>query len=149
MTDAKTALGPGEVLIREGLFKFPDASCPRPRLVAGRCAACGNIVFPKLDLCPQCSSDRLLEEVELGPRGTIYTYTVARQAFPGFDVPYVIAAVTFPEGVHVLGHVETSDVDAIRIGQEVEVRIGAIKTNMAGDKVISYKFAVVGRNGRS
>lgn len=149
MTETKTRLEAGEVLIREGLFKFPSSPEGKPRLIGAKCARCGNHVFPKLDFCPKCKSDQPLDEVELSTRGKIFTYTVARQAFPGFEIPYVIAAVRLPEGVDVVSHIQTSDVDSVRIGQEVEICVGPIKTNMSGDKVISYKFTPVNsKNGR-
>lgn len=145
--EPSAALGPNEVLLREDLFELPTAPGGEPRLLGSRCPSCGCHVFPRLDLCPNCDSDEPTERVVLGSSGTVFTYTVARQALPGFDVPYVIAAVRLEEGVDVLAHIETDDVDEVRIGLPVKLSVGPIKTNSLGQTVLCHKYRPAGGVG--
>lgn len=63
------------------------------------------------------------EEVSSGI-GIIYSCTVVRRdGQPGFKdrTPYVTALVDLDEGIRVLSEIVTDDVDAVRIGQRVEL----------------------------
>src|SRR3990172_6393896 len=69
--------------IQEGLFTWPSE---RPQLLASRCRACGELCFPKQDACPACAA-RDVEEVALGRRGTLWTWTIQR--FPPPTPPWI------------------------------------------------------------
>ncbi|MGH2506886.1 MAG: Zn-ribbon domain-containing OB-fold protein, partial [Ktedonobacteraceae bacterium] len=68
-----------------------------------RCDACSRAVFYPRSLCPHCHSDQLSWFTATG-KGTIYSYTVAHQAFGSFasDAPYVIAIVELAEGARMM-----------------------------------------------
>ncbi len=56
----------------------------RPRLLGTKCAGCGSIFFPRETVrCrnPACGS-RVLEETELSPRGTLWSFTGAEYQPP-------------------------------------------------------------------
>ena len=66
-----------------------------------KCRACGAWVFYPRPRCSTCLSDALDWHTVSG-RGTVYTYTVARQAtHPAFagQVPQLLAIVELAEGV--------------------------------------------------
>jgi uncharacterized OB-fold protein len=85
------------------------------KLVLKRCAACGKLHFYPRAICPHCFSDRT-EWHEAAGTGTIYSYSVMRQA-----IPFAIAYVTLVEGVTMLTNLVDCDLDALRIGQKVRV----------------------------
>ncbi len=95
----------------EGWFTVDDD----PRLIGGRCRKCGSYFFPRESFfCrnPLCNG-REFEEVELGRRGTLWSYTDAQYQPPPPYIPrtdpyepFAIAAVELAEEkVVILGQV--------------------------------------------
>jgi len=94
---------------------FWDAAA-RGKLLIKKCLACGELHYYPRANCPFCFSDRTQWQ-ETSGRGTIYSYSVMRRA----PVPYAIAYVTLAEGVTLMTNIVDCDLDAIRIGQKVEL----------------------------
>ena len=86
------------------------------RLLIGKCASCGKPHYYPRAICPLCGSDAT-ELVEASGRGTVYSYSVMRRV----PVPYALAYVTLDEGVTMMTNIVDCDLDAIRIGQRVQV----------------------------
>jgi uncharacterized OB-fold protein len=127
---------------RQTVF-FPSAAPWREengrlRLSGSRCPACKASAFPHHSICPACGSDAQ-EKVELSDTGTIYTFSHIHIAPKGFAVPYTTAYVDLPEGVRLFGQIEGPQ-SAIEIGQNVAVVLGPVRTDEAGNTVLSYKF---------
>lgn len=91
------------------------------RLVLQRCDSCGHIRhYPRM-LCPLCQSFDV-SPVDGGAEGTVYSWTVAHQAFspdPPAPVPYTVVTVDFPSGARVVGLLD-GDV-SLRIGLPVRL----------------------------
>ena len=87
-----------------------------------RCNDCSAWVFYPRSRCSSCLSDAL-EWREVSGRGTLYTYTIARQpTSPHFasEVPQRLAVVELDEGVRLTTtFVDVAD-DAIEIGMLLE-----------------------------
>ena len=101
---------------------FPDnetfwKAAGEGRLLVKRCAACSQYHWFPRTLCPFCFSDRT-EWKEASGRGTVYTFSVTRRAGP---IPFAIAYVTLEEGPTMLTNLVDCDLDAVRIGDEVQV----------------------------
>ena len=92
-----------------------------------RCDACGRAVFYPRTLCPLCFSDTLSWIVASG-RGSIYSYTVAHQAFGPFaaDVPFVVAIVELEEGVRMMSRIVGAAREQVEIGKAVQVTFEAV-----------------------
>ncbi|MBB5157256.1 Zn-ribbon domain-containing OB-fold protein [Saccharopolyspora phatthalungensis] len=103
----------------------PDVFHPDPpTLLGSRCPMCAGKVFPPRDVCPRCGEANEEHPVELSRQGTVYSYTVVRQAPPGLTTPYVLACVDLPDDeVRVLSRIEGGDPAAVAIG--LPVRLGA------------------------
>ena len=95
----------------EGLFTMDPLA---PRLLGTQCRACGTYFFPaEKTFCRNPRCDRAdLQEVELSPNGTLWSYTSANYKPPAPFVakepfePFAIAAVELEqEGLTVLGQV--------------------------------------------
>jgi uncharacterized protein len=95
-----------------------------------RCAVCARSVFYPRALCPHCHSDQLAWIVATG-KGTIYTYTVAHQAYGTFasEIPFVIAIVELEEGVRMMTRIVDAPRERITIGALVQV---SFQTNAEG-----------------
>ncbi|MGD9942707.1 MAG: Zn-ribbon domain-containing OB-fold protein [Burkholderiaceae bacterium] len=87
------------------------------RLLVKYCNACSEPHWYPRPLCPHCGSERTEFRPASG-RGTIYSLSVTRRAGP---VAYAMAMVTLDEGVTMMTNIVDCDLDALRIGQAVEV----------------------------
>lgn len=115
--------------IIDGLFDCPSDD---PRLLVSRCRKCGTIAFPKRPFCtnPDCAKKREnVEEVRLGKRGKVYSYSCQIYQPPApfrmepFE-PYALGMVDFPEGLRVWGMFTRKD--NLEIGMEVETVAGRL-----------------------
>lgn len=87
-----------------------------------RCQTCLRAVFYPRAICPHCHEDRL-EWIVASGKGTIYSYTVAHQAFGVFaeDVPFVVALIDLPEGVRMMSRIVDAPRERVTIGAAVQV----------------------------
>ncbi|HZP29822.1 MAG TPA: OB-fold domain-containing protein [Acidimicrobiia bacterium] len=118
------------VPVVEGFFTESGAD-GQPHLLGGRCPRCGAYFFPKqYSFCrnPACRSTEL-DDVELGNRGRLWSFTDNRFAppppYPALDPfePYGVAAVELAEEqMIVLGQcARGTDMGTLRAGQEMEL----------------------------
>jgi uncharacterized OB-fold protein len=92
-------------------------------LLITRCSACGFYVHPPSPRCPRCLSDAV-EPSAVSGRGTVYTYTINRQAWaPDLEVPFVIAIVELDEqpGLRLMTNIVGCAPEEVEIGMPVEV----------------------------
>jgi uncharacterized OB-fold protein len=96
-----------------------------------RCDACSRHVFYPRAICPHCSSEQLSWVTTTG-KGTIYSYTVAHQAFGPFadEVPFVVAIVELAEGVRMMTRIVGTPPEQVRIGATVYVTFATISGEM-------------------
>ena len=88
-----------------------------------RCTSCGYWIHPPTPRCPQCLRDAVEPQAVSG-RGTVYSYTINRQAWvPGLEVPFVIAMVELDEqpGLRLMTNIVDCPTDEVEIGMPVEV----------------------------
>ena len=88
-----------------------------------RCTSCGYWIHPPAPRCPQCLS-AAVEPQAVSGRGTVYSYTINRQAWvPGLEVPFVIAMVELDEqaGLRLMTNIVDCPTDQVEIGMPVEV----------------------------
>ncbi|MGD9943377.1 MAG: Zn-ribbon domain-containing OB-fold protein [Burkholderiaceae bacterium] len=107
----------------------------RTSLFAQRCRRCGRIAFPVRSLCAACGADEL-DRVPLSPDGQVFSWTVIHRAAAGWQVPYVVALVDFPEGPRLFAQVR-ADPAAMRSGMPVRLVFG---TPPAGRPDGAYYF---------
>lgn len=91
------------------------------RVVFQHCDACDRFVHYPRHRCPHCLSDALSWR-EVSGAGTVFTFSVARQATaPPFaaEVPQIIAVVETPEGVRLTTTIVDADPAAVRCGAAV------------------------------
>lgn len=118
------------------------ASLDPPRLLGGRCADCGTVVFPVAASCPRCSC-RQMVPTRLPASGEVWTWTV--QGFAP-KPPYVAPAdgfAPFP-----VGYVDLGDVlveghllvprEELRIGLPVRLVLETVPT--ATGTAVTYAF---------
>ena len=101
------------------------AAAAAHRLVVPRCKDCSTFRMPPAPFCWNCQSQSV-EWVELGGRGSVYSYTIARQPLvPALAaaVPYVVALVDLDEapGIRLVLTVVDADPESVDVGHPVEI----------------------------
>jgi uncharacterized OB-fold protein len=130
------------VPIEDGFFRIPADPGEPPRLLGSRCRLCGEVFFPRRHACARCLG-RDLEDVELGTRGTLYTWTWVH--FPLFnsrraeDGGYGVGQIDLPEGPRVQA-VLSGGPDAFRVGMDMEIELETLRENEKGEEVVIYRF---------
>jgi uncharacterized OB-fold protein len=126
------------VPVREGLFTDTDP----PRLLGGRCTACGHHHFPRADICPYCASQST-EPVELSGQGRLWAWTAVTHPPPGYGgvVPYGFGVVELPEGIRIVTRLTESDPGRLRADQGVHLVLDDLHTDDDGQRVVTYAFA--------
>ena len=117
----------------------------KPYLIGGKCTSCGKVTFPKTYVCSVCMTEGSIEEVPLGTRGVIDTFTVIHVAPLGFRAPYVQAFVNLPEGLRIFSLITGCDPlqNDLKDGSEVELVIEKIREDEKENDLIGYKFRPV------
>lgn len=89
-------------------------------LIAGRCAACGEIAWPLAARCPTCGSGDVAGE-PLPRQGVIETWTRVWVPVPGIDSPYCMGRVRLGD-CQVYGRIEVAGSTELRTGAIVAMR---------------------------
>ena len=131
--------------VRDGLWTVPQSMGEKPQLIANKCGVCGEILFPRKQLCPNCHH-KDLQDIRLSRVGKIYSVTVVMQRpaiyYQG-PVPYAFGYVELPEGVRVKALFTGCDPNMLEIGMYVELVIEKLCKNDEGHEVLAYKFAPI------
>ena len=138
-----TAEGKKKVPVKEGLFKVPTDG-EKGHLIGSKCKKCGEHFYPTRVVCPNCYSEEM-EEVALGTRGKIYTYTIARVSYPGtpLTAPFITGQVELPEKVQALSLITDIDFEAVKIGTDVELYFWKVREDEEGNEVMAFAFRPV------
>jgi uncharacterized OB-fold protein len=131
---------PTRVPVKTGYFTVPDDPGTPPRLLG----TCGEHFFPRRAVCAKCLSRRT-SDVELGPRGTLYSYTFVH--FPLFGsmrvehVGYGVGQVDLPEGPRVQLPLAGKQ-EEYRVGMELEAELDPLREEN-GQEVVIIRFRPV------
>jgi uncharacterized OB-fold protein len=133
------------VPIEEGYFTVPDDPAATPRLLGSRCGACGEHYFPRRHVCARCLAEGCAD-VELGPRGRLWTWTYVHvPLFAKKDArvdAYGVGQVDLPEGPRVQSILQGGP-DDFSIGMEVELDLESLRTDDDGREVVIFRFRPV------
>jgi len=139
MLESRKEISYGEYLYNKGLTANRDAP-DRPsiaklwreeksviRFYGMKCRRCGTISYPISRCCVECGAKDYFEEIKLGYRGKIYTFTIDYLVSPGNYIgdgahPHCVAVVDLDGGGRVLFEVTDTltDLKGIECDAEVE-----------------------------
>ncbi len=129
------------VSIDPARLKITNEAATEGTLIGFRCNECQTTVFGPAVFCQSCTSTNL-EAVDLGVKGTLFSYTIVRippAGWPG-EVPYVLGQVELPQGPQVLAEVVHCEHDDLKIGMAVEMTLQAVLAENGGPDKAVYKF---------
>lgn len=134
------------VAIEDGFFTVPDDPVEAPRLLGSRCQSCGEVFYPRRFVCAKCLHEGT-DDVELGPRGTLYTWTYVHVPLfakkDGSVDAYGVGQIDLPEGPRVQA-ILVGGPDDFAIGMALELELESLGPNKDGDDVVIYRFCPVG-----
>lgn len=135
------------VAIEDGYFTIPADVGEAPRLLGSRCPNCGERFFPRRMVCARCLHEGC-EDVLLGPRGRLYTWTYVHVPLFGkkdADVEgYGVGQVDLDEGPRIQS-ILLGDRDGFDVGMELQLDLETLRENDDGDQVVIYRFRPVER----
>ncbi len=115
-------------------LRIPTEPGATPCLLGSRCRDCGNVVFPKMPVCPACGHNDTMDEVEIG-----------------FKAPFFQVFVDLPEGPRIFSLVGDAcpvEQGAIEDGMEMRLVIEPVADTPERREQLTYKY-VPARNGGS
>ena len=139
--------GKKQIPIKEGLFTTPLSPVEQARLMGSRCKGCGEISLGKGQTCSNCGG-AALEEVPLGRKGNLWTYTVIRHKPPGDYrgpdpfVPFGLGLVELPEGIRVLSPIQGNP-ERLKVGLELELEVYPLYADENHNEVLAFRFRPV------
>ncbi|MGE4242059.1 Zn-ribbon domain-containing OB-fold protein [Ramlibacter sp.] len=85
------------------------------RIMGSRCPACKRLLVPARSFCDACM-ERTTEWKEVGPEGTLETFTIITTAFPGLPAPPIVMAYVTLDGadtalINLVHGEDLSDID--------------------------------------
>ncbi len=112
-----------------------------PALIASRCDACEKVFFPQKKVCPACF-DGNLSPVLLSKKGKLHTYSLSVMGPADLAKPYVMGFIDLPEGIKLYSLIVDCEPweEVLKIGMDMELTIGKIKTDQNGTKIMGYMF---------
>lgn len=126
------------VPVREGIFTDDTKDA---KLIGNKCSSCGQLFFPKVRFCFVCFN-KSMEEIELSPRGKLYSYTISRMPASHFQPPHAVGLVDMPEGIRIFAPLKIIESKPFKVGMEMELLVEELWQE--DDKqVIGYKFKPV------
>jgi uncharacterized protein len=111
--------------VPDAVTRFYWEGAKAGQLLVQRCESCAHFQHPPDVACPRCLSDALVPTAVSG-RGTIFAFTVARQAFDVAFVdaiPYVLALVELEEqeNLRILTNIIDAPLERLASGLPVHV----------------------------
>jgi uncharacterized OB-fold protein len=130
------------VPIEPGFFTIPDDPDAEPRLLGSRCRACGEHFFPRRVVCARCLAQGC-DDVLLGPRGTLWTFTWVHVPFFGKKqaggAGYGVGQVDLPEGPRIQAVLSGAQGD-FAIGMPMRLELETLRETPAGEAVVIHRF---------
>jgi uncharacterized OB-fold protein len=126
------------VPIARGIMRLPP-DVPSPRLIAGRCARCGSLSFPKRQICPDCFDQSEIEEIYLSTEATLASYTVVRRGARSGNGVQALGYVDTPEGLRLFTPLEVVESVELEIGCPLEL-IFEEQQSEGGSPVTTFKY---------
>ena len=130
------------VPFREGLFKESDG---KGVLLGAKCKQCGQIVFPKVEVCLNCLGQDL-EPTELSQNGKLYSYTIVHMPSEHFTPPYAIGWIELPEGIRIFSQIRGWQEQPLKTGMNMALTFEKL-WDEEENEVISYIFRPSGNGG--
>ena len=117
-------------------FDFFYEGLEREQVVVQKCARCGVLRNPPSPSCPECRSFEW-EAFPLSREGIVHSFTVHHHPpLPGFATPHPVVLADMAEGIRLLGAMDGTAPEQIRIGMRLGFEF------LRRDTVAAFRFRV-------
>lgn len=112
-----------------------------PALIATKCESCDSVFFPKKKICPGCFEGHL-HQILLSKHGKLHTYALSVMGPVELEKPYVMGFIDLPEGIRLYSLIVDCEPwdEVLKIGMEMELVVGKIRTDQNGSDIMGYMF---------
>jgi hypothetical protein len=131
-------------------LRIPSEPGRTPCLLGSRCRECGNVVFPKMPVCPACRRNASMDEIELGRTGKLYSHTIAHVAPQGFSAPFFQVFIDLPEGPRVFALVGSEcpvEPGVLEDGMEMRLIVEPLADTPERRDLLTYKYIPMRHGG--
>lgn len=120
----------------------------RRRIMGARCPKCTRVLVPARSFCDACF-ERTDEWVEVGPGGTLETFTIITAAFPGLPEPPVVMAYATLDGadtalVNLVSGLDLGDIDAAAQILQTQPRVAVDFVDEPRGRITDFMFVLTG-----
>ena len=127
----------------EGLFDIPEETDGVLYLNGSKCDHCGRYFFPKSEFCPNCPSSNM-EDVKIGRRGKLYTFTNCFYQAPGGHykgkIPYGMGMVLLEEDIIIATRLTETDTSKMKAGMDVRLVLETFYEDAGGNEVVFFAY---------
>jgi uncharacterized OB-fold protein len=100
-------------------FDFFYRGLEQSQVLVQKCARCGTLRNPPSPGCGECRSLEW-DAVPLSGEGVVHSFTVHHHPpLPGFATPHPVVLADMAEGIRLIGAMDGTDPDAVKIGMLV------------------------------
>ena len=131
-----------KIPVDRGLFSIPTSG-ELFYLNGSKCTNCGRYFFPTVRRCKKCAGQEI-EDVKIGRRGKLYSYTNSNYPPPGESykgkIPYGLGLVALSEGIIIPARLTESDTSKLNVGMEVELTVEVLYKDNDDNEIICYAY---------
>ena len=131
----------------ESATRFFRELAEHRRIMGTKCPACKRLLVPARAFCDACM-ERTTEWREVGPEGTLETFTIITTAFPGLPPPPIVMAYVTLDGADtalinlVLGE-DLSDIEAAAKRLNAQPRVVARFVDDPKGRITDFSFELL------
>ena len=123
------------------------------RIMGTQCPACKRVLVPARAFCDACM-ERTTDWVEVGPEGTLETFTIITTAFPGLPKPPIVMAYVTLDGadtalINLVHGEDLTDIERCR--RSASIRYRALRVKFIDDpkgRITDFSFELSDRTAR-
>jgi uncharacterized OB-fold protein len=117
------------------------------RIMGTRCSKCRRLLVPARSFCDACM-ERTDEWKEVGPEGTLETFTIITTIFPGLPPPPIVMAYVTLDGADtaLINIVEGLDVTDVNEAAKKLNKLPRVKTKFIGQpkgRITDFSFELI------
>jgi uncharacterized protein len=135
-------------LLNPDNLRVPTDPGATPCLLGNRCRKCATVVFPKMPVCPSCHRNGIMEEVEIGRTGKLYSHTISYFAPKGFTAPSFQAFIDLPEGPRIFSLVGSGypvERGVLEDGMAMRLVVEPLADTPEHKDELTYKYVPAGK----
>lgn len=116
------------------------------RIMGTRCPSCERVLVPARAFCDACF-ERTTDWVEVGPEGTLETFTILTAAFPGMPEPPIVMAYVTMDGadtalVNLVLGTDVTDIGAAAVLLQTQPRVRTVFIAEPAGRITDFSFAL-------